>query len=53
MLELPGDIPVHGTFRTYYTAERMPFEVTVMMQGGHITGCSTASQSANQARLPS
>jgi hypothetical protein len=38
VLELPGDIPVHRTFRTYDTAERMPFEVTVMMQGGHLYG---------------
>jgi GntR family transcriptional regulator len=35
VLELPGDIPVHPTFRTYCTAEGVPFEVTVMIQGGH------------------
>lgn len=38
VLELPDDIPVHRTFRTYYTAEGAPFEVTVMIQGGHLYG---------------
>ena len=38
VLELPDDIPVHRTFRTYYTAEGVPFEVTVMIQGGHLYG---------------
>lgn len=38
VLELPGDIPVHRTFRAYYTAERFPFEVTVMIQGSHLYG---------------
>jgi GntR family transcriptional regulator len=38
VLELPDDIPVHRTFRTYYTAEGSPFEVTVMIQGGHLYG---------------
>ncbi|HEY7277216.1 MAG TPA: hypothetical protein VH594_14695 [Trebonia sp.] len=33
MLELPDDIPVHRTFRTYYTADGVPFEVTIMIQG--------------------
>lgn len=38
VLELPDDIPVHRTSRTYYTAEGVPFEVTVMIQGGHLYG---------------
>jgi hypothetical protein len=38
VLELPDDIPVHRTFRTYYTAEAVPIEVTVMIQGGHFYG---------------
>lgn len=38
VLDLPDDIPVHRTFRTDYTAERVPFEVTVMIQGGHLYG---------------
>jgi GntR family transcriptional regulator len=38
VLELPDDIPVHRTFRTYYTAEGVPFEVTVMIQGAHLYG---------------
>jgi GntR family transcriptional regulator len=33
VLELPDDIPVHRTFRTYYTADGVPFEVTIMIQG--------------------
>jgi GntR family transcriptional regulator len=36
VLELPDDIPVHRTFRVYYTNDGMPFEVTVMIQGGHL-----------------
>lgn len=36
VLELPDDIPVHRTFRTYYTADGVPFEVTIMIQGGHL-----------------
>lgn len=38
VLELPDDIPVHRTFRTYYTAGGIPFEVTIMIQGGHFYG---------------
>lgn len=52
VLELPDDIPVHRTFRTYYTAEGVPFEVTVMIQGGHLYG-SQYRQPTRQARLPS
>lgn len=36
VLELPDDIPVHRTFRVYYTAAGTPFEVTIMIQGGHL-----------------
>lgn len=36
VLELPDDIPVHRTFRTYYAADGAPFEVTIMIQGGHL-----------------
>jgi GntR family transcriptional regulator len=36
VLELPDDIPVHRTFRAYYTTDATPFEVTIMIQGGHL-----------------
>lgn len=51
VLELPDDIPVHRTFRAYYTAERVPFEVTVMIQGGHLYGLQyrQPTRESNQA----
>lgn len=35
VLELPDDIQVHRTFRTYYTADGA-FEVTILIQGGYV-----------------
>jgi GntR family transcriptional regulator len=58
VLELPDDIPVHRTFRTYYTPEGVPFEVTVMIQGGHLYGLQYRqptrgfSQAGDDADLP-
>jgi GntR family transcriptional regulator len=36
LLELPDDIPVHRTFRMFRTPAGLPFEVTIMIKGGHL-----------------
>jgi DNA-binding GntR family transcriptional regulator len=51
VLGLPGDIPVHRTARTYYTAERVPFEVTVMIQGGHLYGLQYRQPTRESSRV--
>jgi GntR family transcriptional regulator len=50
--ELPDDIPVHRTFRTYYTAEGAPFEVTVMIQGGHLYGPQYRQPTPESSQAP-
>jgi hypothetical protein len=52
VLELPDDLPVHRTSRTYYTAEGVAFEVTVMIQGGHLYGLQYRQPTRESSQAP-
>jgi hypothetical protein len=52
VLELPDDIAVHRTFRIYYTVEGVPFEVTVMIQGGHLYGLQYRQATREPSQAP-